>query len=430
MPVEPDREIKGDILVVDDTPVNLRLLVEMLTEKRYKVRPASSGKLALSDAFANPPDLILLDIKMPEMDGYEVCKCLKDQEATRDIPVIFISALDEVFDKVKAFSVGGVDYIAKPFHVHEVLARIEIHLAIRALQTNLREKNEELTQTVSQLRTTQAQLIESEKMAALGTLVAGVAHEINTPIGNGIMAASILANETQTFLESFQQGALKKSELQDYLDVALESTELILSNLNRAGKLVQSFKRVAVDQASLEKRCFNVKKYLEETLVSLEPQLKKSKHIVTIQGDDTLVLDSYPGAFYQIVINLVLNSLNHAYGPEQQGHLCFNIKPLNTKVILEYADDGAGIPPENLSKIFDPFFTTARSQGGSGLGLHIVYNLVTQKLKGTVRCESQVGRGTQFIFEFPASSSLTETSLDFSDPVTEINLSTQEWPTP
>lgn len=181
---------KGNILAIDDTPANLRLLVGLLSEHGYKVRAVPNGKLALSGAFQSPPDLILLDIMMPEMDGYEVCSQLKADERTKDIPVIFISAINEVLDKVKAFSVGGVDYITKPFQLEEVLARVETHLALRSLQKSLLEKNDELaktnvelTTTLQQLQATQEELIQSEKMAALGQLVAGIAHEINTPLG-------------------------------------------------------------------------------------------------------------------------------------------------------------------------------------------------------------------------------------------------------
>lgn len=174
---------KANILVVDDTPANLRLLVEMLTEKGYKVRPVMDGELALIGAKSMPPDLILLDINMPKMNGYEVCEKLKEDDLTREIPVIFISALDDVLDKVKAFQIGGVDYVTKPFQLEEVLARVETHLSIRQLQRSITSKNKELEIIVQQLQTTQEQLIHSEKMAALGQLVAGIAHEINTPLG-------------------------------------------------------------------------------------------------------------------------------------------------------------------------------------------------------------------------------------------------------
>ena len=174
---------KGNILVVDDTPANLHLLSGILTEQGYKVRLAPSGALALRTVQSILPDLILLDIQMPNMDGYTVCEQLKATEQTHDIPVIFISALSEVLDKVKAFAVGGVDYITKPFQVEEVVSRIETHLSLRQLQIDLQNKNNELVNTLQQLKATQEELIYSEKMATLGQLVANIAHEINTPLG-------------------------------------------------------------------------------------------------------------------------------------------------------------------------------------------------------------------------------------------------------
>ncbi len=181
--IAPLSTSKGNILVVDDTPANLHLLFGILTEQGYKVRLAPSGALALRTVQSIPPDLILLDIQMPEMDGYTVCEQLKAAEQTHDIPVIFISALNEVLDKVKAFTVGGIDYITKPFQVEEVVSRIETHLSLRQLQIDLQNKNNELVNTLQQLKATQEELIYSEKMATLGQLVANIAHEINTPLG-------------------------------------------------------------------------------------------------------------------------------------------------------------------------------------------------------------------------------------------------------
>ncbi|HEY9740144.1 MAG TPA: ATP-binding protein [Coleofasciculaceae cyanobacterium] len=194
---------QGNILVVDDTPENLHLLVRVLREKGYEVRPVPSGDLAVSAAQSFPPDLILLDIMMPEMDGYEVCSTLKADERTKDIPVIFISAINEVLDKVKAFEVGGVDYITKPFQVEEVLARVATHLALRSLQKSLEEKNKELGTTLQQLQATQEELIQSEKMAALGQLIAGVAHEINTPLGAISSSGNNLSNFWSNHLLQF-----------------------------------------------------------------------------------------------------------------------------------------------------------------------------------------------------------------------------------
>ena len=401
MIIHPIDDYKANILVVDDTVANLRLLVNLLAERGYKVRPASNGSMALSAALTEPPDLILLDILMPNMDGYEVCEQLKADEHTREIPVIFISAVSEVLDKVKAFAIGGVDYITKPFQVEEVLARVETHLAIRNLQRNLKDKNEELEKTLQQLKTTQIQLIESEKMAALGSLVAGVAHEINTPIGISVTAASVLAEDATDFSNIYKSGKMKRADLETFLDTARESSRMILANLKRAADLVQSFKQVAVDQSSESQRCFYLKEYLEEIILSLIGNLKKTKHTIKITGDANLTLNSYPGALSQIVTNLVMNSLIHAYGEEEAGQIQLDFQREGEQLILQYSDDGQGIKPENISQIFDPFFTTNRSQGNTGLGLHIVYNLITQKLRGTIQCESQVGRGTKFTLKLP-----------------------------
>ncbi len=248
---------------------------------------------------------------------------------------------------------------------------------------------------------TQTKLVESEKMAALGGLVAGVAHEINTPIGISVTAASLLAERATTFFETYKSGNMKRSDLERFLDTAMQSSSMVLANINRAAELIQSFKQVAVDQSSESQRLFNLREYLHEILISLRASLKKTKHTVKIQGDDHLILNSYPGALSQIVTNLVINSLVHAYSEGDAGQIVFSFQQDGQEIIFEYADNGKGIPSENLSKIFDPFFTTKRGQGGSGLGLHIVYNLVTQKLKGTIECESLVNLGTKFIIKLP-----------------------------
>lgn len=271
----------------------------------------------------------------------------------------------------------------------------------RELEREVAERTRELSQVLDNLKATQRQLVEAEKMASLGGLVAGVAHEINTPVGVGVTAASLLEEKTATFRNLYENGQMKRSDLEKYLDLAGQTSQMVLSNLHRAAELIQSFKQVAVDQSSEERREFRVKAYLEEVLLSLRPKLKRTHHTIEINGDDNLTLDSYPGVFAQIVTNLVMNSLIHAYGPEDQGQLTFDFKQANGCFIFEYADNGRGIPKENLGKIFDPFFTTKREQGGSGLGLHIVYNLVTQKLGGTIRCESELGVGTTFIIEAP-----------------------------
>ncbi len=273
------------------------------------------------------------------------------------------------------------------------------------LEEKVAERTQELSDTLEDLKATQKKLVESEKMAALGSLVAGVAHEINTPVGTSITAASILADETQGFCQVLQNGKLKRSVLQNYLDTVQESSELILSNLQRAGELVQSFKQVAVDQAHLDKRTLNVKEYLEEVLISLEPQLKQTSHTLTIEGDETVTIDTYPGAISQVITNLVMNSISHGYQPKQNGQLHLQVDRVEEQLMITYHDDGCGIAQDHLGQIFEPFFTTARARGGSGLGLHIVYNLVTQKLLGQIEVNSQIGKGTEFIITLPIACS-------------------------
>jgi signal transduction histidine kinase len=292
-------------------------------------------------------------------------------------------------------------------------SQVAISIENAQLYTNLQHFNENLEQLVEQrttelsqalddLKATQKKLVESEKMASLGGLVAGVAHEINTPVGIGITAASLLAEKTAAFFETYKSGQMKRSQLEKFLDTAMQSSSMVLSNLNRAADLIQSFKQVAVDQSSEEQRTFNLKQYLSEVLISLKPKLRTTHHQVEIKGDEAIALHSYPGVLSQIITNLIMNSLTHAYSLEDAGHLVFDFKQEGEQIIFEYTDDGKGIPKENLSKIFDPFFTTRRGQGGSGLGLHIVYNLVTQKLNATIECESQVGVGTKFIIKLPS----------------------------
>jgi signal transduction histidine kinase/purine-cytosine permease-like protein len=273
----------------------------------------------------------------------------------------------------------------------------ERQLAEQQLQQNACQ----LEQTLHNLQQAEAQLIQSEKMAALGGLVAGIAHEINTPIGIGITAASLLVEKMTAFYEYCQSSTMKRSEVEKFLNIAQRSSRLTLTNLNRAAQLVQSFKQVAVDQSSESKRVFNLSTYLKEILLQLSPKLNATQHRVEVLGDRQLSLNSYPGAFSQMVTNLVMNSLIHAYSPEESGHIRLTLSQTDTQVIFEYADDGQGIPPEDLGKIFEPFFTTKRGQGGSGLGLHIVYNLVTQKLGGTIQCESEFGGGTKFVVKLP-----------------------------
>lgn len=275
------------------------------------------------------------------------------------------------------------------------------------LERQVQEKtraNDELELALSRLRQAQAQLVQSEKMASLGALVAGVAHEINTPVGVGVTAASTLQAKAAELMALHDSGAMRRSDLDRFVSLAVESTRIILTNLHRAADLIQSFKQVAVDQSSGERRRFGLKDYLDEVLLSLGPRLRKGGHSVTVECPGQLLVDSYPGAIAQIVTNLVNNSMMHAYEPGQHGQLSLQVREHNGWVELSYRDDGVGIPAEHLARVFDPFFTTKRGSGGSGLGLHIVYNLVTQMLGGNITLNSRPGQGVNIIVRFPTGT--------------------------
>jgi len=302
---------------------------------------------------------------------------------------------------VEAFTEARVEVLN--LLISQAAISIENAQLYNTLEQKVVERTAQLSQTLETLKATQKQLVESEKMAALGGLVAGVAHEINTPIGTSITLASTLADETKIFSQAVATGQIKRSIINNYLEVAESSTQIMLANLHRAGKLIQSFKQIATGQENLERQKLNLKSYLEEVSMSLAPKLKQTPHTLIVVGDENLTIASYSGALAQIMTNLVINSLTHAYPTGEVGQLCFDVHREGEQVKIVYSDDGCGIEEANLGKIFEPFFTTARHRGGTGLGLNIVYNLVTQKLQGTISVHSQQGMGTQFIITIPHS---------------------------
>ncbi|MCK4346550.1 MAG: hypothetical protein KAX05_14800, partial [Bacteroidales bacterium] len=264
----------------------------------------------------------------------------------------------------------------------------------------LNVQKEELQSTLENLKRTQSQLVESEKMAALGGLVAGVAHEINTPVGIGVTAISGLIEETRRMAELYKKEEISRADFKEYLSSTNNSAKLTQKNLERTASLVQSFKQVSVDQSSEQQREFLLKAYLEDVIRSLYPKFKRRDIEINIDCDEELNLNSYPGTFAQIFTNLVLNSITHGIGDKEKGKISINVRKSNGELEIEYGDDGKGIPEEILPKIFDPFVTSDQSKG-TGLGLHIVYNLITQKLKGTIKCESKTGEGVKFLIKLP-----------------------------
>jgi signal transduction histidine kinase len=265
----------------------------------------------------------------------------------------------------------------------------------------LRNANQKLTESLIQLQSTQKQMVEQEKMASLGSLVAGVAHEINTPIGIGITAISHLEHIITELEEPFLQGKLSKSNFENALRNLKECHTLVFSNLERAAQLVKSFKMVAVDQSSEEKRLFNLKNYLNDIITSLRPEIRKTRLTLSMEIDETLFLNSYPGAFSQIFTNLIMNSIIHGFKAGEEGNIHVQAQLKEDTLIIDYKDSGRGISEDISKKIFEPFFTTNRDTGGSGLGTHIIYNLVTQALNGSIELDTSSTNGAHFIILIP-----------------------------
>ncbi len=276
-----------------------------------------------------------------------------------------------------------------------VADHIAAALARKQADDSLRDKNFVLQATLENLRLAQDELVRKEKLASLGALVAGVAHEINTPIGVAITAASHLQDQVRHISKLRHAGKLTANDLAEFEPAAIESASMVLRNLQRADELIRSFKQVAVDQSSDQKRSFQLKEYIEEIMQSLRPKFRTTRHKFIIECPDDIVLDSYPAAIYQTLVNLVMNSLLHGFEHIEEGEIRIDVSVKDQSVILVYSDNGCGMPEEVRSQIFDPFFTTRRGRGGTGLGMHIVFNLVTQALKGRIEVVSTEGKGAQ-----------------------------------
>jgi len=286
-------------------------------------------------------------------------------------------------------------------HVAVAIARMQADRAIREAKDSLEQQNAALAQALTQLKEAQSELVRQEKLASLGQMVAGVAHEINTPLGICVTATSHLVQELKLTREELAAGQMTEESLESFFDVVDQSLRIMTTNTQRAASLVRSFKQVAVDQSSDDIRSFNLAGYVNEVLLSLQPKLKGRPLKVEVICPPDLVLDSFPGAVSQILTNMVVNSLMHGFERDQPGRIRIHAALDGDTVAFDYGDDGAGMDADTLAKLFDPFFTTRRGSGGSGLGGHILYNLVTGALKGTLRAESSPGQGLQYYLRFP-----------------------------
>jgi PAS domain S-box-containing protein len=276
------------------------------------------------------------------------------------------------------------------------------------LESRVRERTQELSSTVEQLKTTQTELVTREKMAALGSMVAGIAHELNTPIGNSLLVASTLLEDANALDAQVKAGGLTRAALTDYLTRSHDGADILLHSLHKAAELITSFKQVAVDQASTSRRPFILDKMVNEIVAILGPTLRKLPHNLECHIPPDIRLNSYPGALGQVMTNLINNAMIHAFEGRSNG--CVRLVAARDgehQVKITVQDDGSGIPPEHMHRIFDPFFTTKLGRGGSGLGLSIVYSLVNETLQGHIAVETDPGHGSRFVVTLPLNPPLT-----------------------
>ena len=331
--------------------------------------------------------LIALSIRLPLQQIMTAMRAITLGDYDRE--VLGTTARDEVGAMARAVEVFRENAIAK-----------------RRTEDELRSSKEKAESALFELNTAQQNLIDAERLAALGGLVAGVAHEVNNPIGISLTVASSLARRTEMFeAELRSEGGLRRSQLEEFVRTSRDASQQLVANLHRAGELIQSFKQVAVDRSHAERRQFSLGEATDQIVASLRPVLKRAPITLNVDVPEGLIINGYPGSYGQILTNLFLNAVNHAFADGRSGTITISARARgHDDVEINFADNGVGMTPDVQRQAFDPFFTTRRNEGGTGLGLHIVYNLVTQQLGGRMMLESRPGQGTTFRIIMPRTA--------------------------
>ena len=312
----------------------------------------------------------------------------------------------------------GVQGTGESDEIGEMARAVEVFrenaIAKRKTEDELRASKERAENALNELNAAQQNLIDAERLAALGGLVAGVAHEVNNPIGISLTVASSFARRAEMFeAELRSETGLRRSQLEDFVRTSRDAAQQLVGNLQRAGELIQSFKQVAVDRSHAEQRIFNLSEATDQIIASLRPALKKASITLSVEVPESLLIDGYPGAYGQILTNLFLNAANHAFPDRRSGAIAISAKPRGSDdVEIIFSDNGVGMTPDVQRQAFDPFFTTRRNEGGTGLGLHIVYNLVTQQLGGRMMLDSRLGQGTTFRIIMPRAAKGSNATID------------------
>ncbi len=374
------------ILVVDDTPAVAEFLIVVLQMEGYKVSSVTSGESALAFVTKTPPDLILLDIMMEGIDGFETCRELKKDEIARHIPVIFVTAKSDAEDVVKGFNLGAVDFLVKPLRKEDVCARVATHLKVQAF-----------------IQAQKEQIIQAEKLASIAELMGEYSHELETPIGIILTAQSHLEQKINDFKSLMDANRLTKSKLVKFVDQVEDCNRLTLVNTRRAIERTTSFKRLSVDQCSEDRRCFNLLESLHHVELALRTRFINTDHEIRIDCDESITLDSFPGALSQVLINLINNSLMHGFEGIEAGIIDIHVELQQDAIKLIYKDNGKGIEQDLVPKIFHQYYTSKPQQGGSGIGLYLVKTIIEKKLGGSLQCSSDIGQGITFEITLPIS---------------------------
>jgi signal transduction histidine kinase len=373
-------------------------LSEQMREREQQVQANFDHTLA--DIYRKVAFIAVIFLSMIVIMGFAIARSIS--APLQDLRTTMQTIVSGQYDQ-KVEDTGAHDEIGEMARSVEVFRQNAI--AKRQVEDDLRASKERAEQALSELRQAQTNLIEAEKLAALGGLVAGVAHEVNNPVGIGLTVASSFARRAESFAKEVGEGPLRKSSLDAFVSGSRDAAQQLVANLQRAGELIQSFKQVAVDRSHADRRQFDLREATDQIVASLRPALKRTKVSLSMDGATGVQMDSYPGSYGQVVTNLFLNALAHAFPDDRPGRVFIETRDIGGGLVeVLIGDDGIGMTEEVQKRAFDPFFTTQRTRGGTGLGLHIVYNLVTQRLGGRISLDSQVGRGTVFRMTLPRSA--------------------------